>query len=75
MFGLGGRLSRTSCSMIQNIFMFSSFDLLLLQDDSPLLYAAYGRDRLDICKLLLDHGAHVNCIDQVVQCDLCYSHS
>ena len=28
MFGLGGRLSHTLCSMIQNVFMFSSFDLL-----------------------------------------------
>ena len=27
-FGLGGRLSRTLCCMIQNVFMFSSFDLL-----------------------------------------------
>ena len=30
MFGLGGRLSRTLCSMIQNVFMFSSFDLLFV---------------------------------------------
>ena len=27
-FGLGGRSSHTSCTMIQNVFMFSYFDLL-----------------------------------------------
>ena len=62
--------------MIQNVFMLSSFDLLfLLQDGRIPLLSAVARDKLDICKLLLDHGAHVNLIDKVVQCDLCYSYS
>ena len=75
-FDLGGHLSHTLCSMFQNVFMLSSFDLhfLLQNGDFPLLYAVrYGQ--LDICKLLLDHGADSNLIDKVVQCDMCYSYS
>ena len=57
--------------MFQNVFMFSSFDILfLLQDgDFPPLYAVRG-EKFAICKLLLDHGADVNLIDKVIQCDL-----
>ena len=40
----------------------------------PLSYAV-REGQLDICKLLLDHSADVNLIDEVVQCDLCYSYS
>ena len=76
MFGLGGRLSHTLCSLIQNVFMLSSFDLIfLLQVGRYALWCAVVEDKLDICKLLLDHGANVNLIDKVVQCELCYSYS
>ena len=62
--------------MFQNVFMLSSFDLhFLLQFGCYPLWYAVRWDKLDICKLLLEHGADVNCINKVVQCDLCYGYA